>query len=105
VTAPDRGGDDCAPDDLAAELLRLARPSWFDRSACARPGAPDMFPTTQAGTAAALACCASCEVMVRCRSTAIARGERHGVWGGLDETALRGAVRVHLRRNRRTKET
>lgn len=65
---------------------------WQLRGAC-RGADPNLFfrPEGERGNprrqraAAALAICASCDVMLTCRETALAAREPYGVWGGLTE--------------------
>jgi hypothetical protein len=55
-------------------------------AACAGEPTGLFFPDDEAGAAAALAVCATCPVRTRtaCLLAAQARGERSGVWGGVD---------------------
>ena len=55
-------------------------------AACAGKPTDIFFPETDADSAAALAVCATCPARTRatCLETAEARGERFGVWGGVD---------------------
>ena len=70
---------------------------WTREAACAKPGAPGMFPNglDDVGINAAKDTCALCPVSDYCLREALERGEQHGVWGGLmaDE-------RTQIRRNR-----
>ncbi|MEW2068458.1 WhiB family transcriptional regulator [Streptomyces sp. NPDC007346] len=68
------------------------RPEHWDRAAaCREHEAPQIFfPEGQAAevlamTAAAKAVCRTCPVVHPCLVDALERGERWGVWGGLDE--------------------
>ena len=78
----------------------LEPPSLKDRTACAAglPGAacqtadPELFfapederpAQREARMAAAVAICHACPVQTGCYAAAVANGERHGVWGGVD---------------------
>jgi len=66
------------------ELIGGSRPDWHERAVC-RGRASTMFPTSTQGVALdyrpALALCAVCPVLDRCR--AASAKEAHGVWGGL----------------------
>lgn len=72
------------------------RPPWHRVAAC-RDAGVSMFPTSRRGVAEALAVCGRCPAVLLCRQAAIERGELHGVWGGLDEQALRSAVRLAIK--------
>lgn len=66
---------------------------WQLRGAC-RNADPSLFfhPEGERGTprkqrdAKALTICASCDVILTCRETALAAREPYGIWGGLTET-------------------
>ena len=91
-------------DTRITEFLETLRRPWWSDAAC-RGSDVDMFSRTQPGIAAALRLCCECPVIVTCRTEAIERGEMHGTWGGLDESALRAAVRLRAKRRRgRTNE-
>lgn len=51
---------------------------------------PDMwFSTNRTKIRKAKILCSQCPLRAACAADAISNGERHGVWGGLDETQLR----------------
>jgi hypothetical protein len=52
----------------------------------------------EADRAEACKLCAGCPVLVECRSSATARGERFGVWGGIDQTPPRQSHPTGVRR-------
>lgn len=63
--------------------------NWEVEGLCRTSGYPDMwFPQPTEFTLIKLAqkVCYRCPVIMECRSIALARGERNGVWGGLSET-------------------
>jgi WhiB family redox-sensing transcriptional regulator len=83
-----------APDNLP-------RPIHWAKTAVCKTGDDDpdvWFPdrTDTAGIKYAKSLCKRCPVLIQCRTDALNRPERHGVWGGLDEDE-RAAV---LRRER-----
>jgi WhiB family redox-sensing transcriptional regulator len=83
-----------APDNLP-------RPTHWAKTAVCKTGEadPDTWfpdPTDRAGIAYAKTLCKRCPVLIQCRTDALNRPERFGVWGGLDEDE-RAAV---LRRQR-----
>lgn len=87
------GDDD--PATVLADLLR--RPSWHKYAACRGLGASTFYLPQHAPRAdleAARAICAGCDVQQTCADDAIARGERHGVWGGMTEGQRRKARRT-----------
>lgn len=75
--------------------LRWEVPSWHETGAC------QLFPEldwieAKPKTAEALACktiCAACPVRFACALGALERGEKNGIWGGLD-TAERKKVAI-----------
>ncbi|MFJ8852302.1 WhiB family transcriptional regulator [Streptomyces sp. NPDC102437] len=81
-----------APDNLP-------RPAHWSKDAACREAHPDLFyPEGDSGvahldTAEAKRWCARCQVQDRCLADSLARGEPHGVWGGLDEKERRRLLR------------
>ena len=77
----------------ASSPIREADWSWMDRATCqdSVPGShnPVFFSESPALTLEALAICDGCPVRAACRDFAIRTGQEFGVWGGLDEHALR----------------
>ena len=55
--------------------------------ACAAADPDLFFPLPGESTAPARAICASCPVRAACLERARARGERYGIWGGVDLSA------------------
>ena len=63
------------------------RREWRRLGACATAAAPDdFFPDEFEAADTALAMCRRCPVIRECRTHALGRPERHGVWGGLTES-------------------
>lgn len=85
-------------DDRPGELGRWA--DWQQLAACRGADAelffgPNRFEPKQereAREAAAKEFCARCPVVDPCRETALRRGERYGVWGGLGEAERRSLL-------------
>lgn len=84
----------------------LPRPAHWSKDAACLEAPPELFhPEGDAGlvhlmTEEAKRWCARCEVQARCLADAMARGERHGVWGGLDERERRTILRRRRERER-----
>lgn len=72
---------------MTAILTRpVALPAdWATQSACTKVDPETFFPDLYDGPAEAKAVCAGCPVRRECLVAALARNERYGVWGGLDE--------------------
>lgn len=71
---------------------------WKDQAAC-RGMDPDVFfpgRGDRAGVVKAKQICAGCPVVEECREYAFARGEKHGIYGGLSEFDRR---RIRRRRS------
>ncbi|MDO8391039.1 MAG: WhiB family transcriptional regulator [Actinomycetota bacterium] len=99
---------------MAVENLRqlVDRPEWMDDAAC-RGVDPEVFyppmlvPTPtglerqaksrryREAIATAKTYCRRCDVQAECLAYALATGESHGVWGGLDQIEIR---RIRARR-------
>ncbi|WP_433341624.1 WhiB family transcriptional regulator [Streptomyces sp. CA-253872] len=93
-----------APDTLPRP------PHWAEHAAC-RGADPNLFhPEGDAGAVKVVAAettatyCASCLVREPCLEGALSRGERWGVWGGLDPEELRALRRRRRERERRDRE-
>lgn len=77
---------------------RVQRPEddlWFAPTAVRGRSEPDLV--AQARLRAAKRVCAGCSVRGECLAFGLATGQRHGIWGGLDEaelTVLRRAGRA-----------
>lgn len=84
----------------------LPRPAHWSQDAACVDAPPDLFhPEGDAGvalmvTAEAKTWCARCAVREQCLADAMARGERYGVWGGLDERERRAILRRQRERAR-----
>src|SRR4051794_22632321 len=73
--------------------------AWLDQAACAAADPEIFFPASGEPDAGAKQYCASCPVRDACREYALAAGEEHGVWGGLNE-AERRAIHAKARREK-----
>ena len=62
--------------------LGACRPPWVDKSNFYPEGTTD---ERNAQEARAKAVCAGCPVRQKCLDTAVALGEKYGVWGGTGE--------------------
>ncbi|MFC8463360.1 WhiB family transcriptional regulator [Streptomyces sp. NPDC057250] len=76
------------PDTRHADLPRPAH--WGDAAACWDADADLFYPEgspaeVRAATAAAKEICRTCPVKHPCLIDSVQRGERWGVWGGMDE--------------------
>ena len=62
-------------------------PAWTELALCATADPDAWFPAPHdaKGAARAKAICATCPVKADCLAHALAAGEKHGIWGGLDE--------------------
>jgi WhiB family redox-sensing transcriptional regulator len=77
--------------DLGLKVVPAAGDSWMARGACRTALNPDAwFPEPGIGhverdetTKAALRTCRACPVIRECLLSALARNERHGIWGGM----------------------
>jgi len=74
---------------------------WMSGGLCAQTDPEAFHPDRHGSVEAAKAVCVSCPVIEQCRTYALERGERFGVWGGLSarerktlrvEAAARGQV-------------
>ena len=74
--------------------------SWRTRAACRGPDTALFFPPTtaerkddrDARELRAKAICRVCAVRRECLDYALALGEAHGIWGGLNEIERRGLI-------------
>lgn len=66
---------------------------WQDLAACANADPDLFFATDDAAQEEALTWCARCPVREPCLRTALERGERFGIWGGLRESDRAGLLR------------
>lgn len=77
---------------------------WQDRAQC-RDTRVDFHTETVSGIERAKWVCADCPVTQACLEYALARGEREGVWGGLDADERARLQRRQVRARRRATET
>lgn len=68
--------------------------NWWSQSECQGADADLFFPDRGASTKKARAMCSDCQVRNACLITALATGERFGVWGGASERVRRALGRV-----------
>lgn len=81
------GSDDLIVLDLPA------RQEWVDYALCAQVDTDVFFPEKSGTAAPAKAICALCPVRRQCLESALARRERHGVYGGKTEFERRQILR------------
>jgi WhiB family transcriptional regulator, redox-sensing transcriptional regulator len=72
------------------EYTGQPRPGWRHQAACAETSGDLFFAETHHPrydelTRQAKRICASCTVRTDCLAYALTRGERYGIWGGLDQ--------------------
>ncbi len=77
------------------DALNLGRPAWHTRAACRGHGPHDFY-VTSSRTEPVRELCARCPVRNDCLADALERGDRHGIWGGLDANERR-AIKVRRR--------
>jgi len=77
--------------------------TWSQYAECAIEGIGPMFPEPgdTEGIERAKAVCAACPVVAECLDDAMQRGERYGIWGGLDPDERQSLRRNKLRRAHR----
>lgn len=63
-----------------------------DGGLCAETDPEVFFPDKGESTRTAKAVCMACPVRAACLAAAVARNERHGVWGGMSERERRPLV-------------
>jgi len=73
-------------------------PEWTRDALCAQTDPEAFFPDKGGSTRPAKSVCRDCPVLAECRDYALARGDLHGVWGGLSERERR-RVRRQARRS------
>lgn len=80
---------------MAIESLRqlVDRPEWMADAACRDVHPTVFYPTSNDLVVIAKDHCRRCDVQAECLAYAIATGETHGIWGGLDESQRRQARR------------
>jgi WhiB family redox-sensing transcriptional regulator len=71
---------------------------WITRASCAREDTGIFFPPADSPATEARRICARCPVRRQCLSYAIAAGEEHGIWGGLDPRERKNLKRRLQRR-------
>ena len=78
---------------------------WRQDAACAKPGAPYMFPPENDVVAVpnAKAWCRKCPVAGDCLREALDRREPYGIWGGTTPTEREGILRRRGRSGKRDK--
>lgn len=59
--------------------------AWQSDALCAQTGPEIQFPESRASDKVAKAVCARCMVRLPCLEYALLKGEKFGVWGGLNE--------------------
>jgi len=78
----------------APGLLDVAPTAWMRRANCLGVDPELFFPERGASTREAKAVCHGCVVRGACLDYALARSEKHGIWGGTSERERR---RIRLR--------
>jgi len=66
-------------------MLELERPEWMAHAACVGKPQAWFFPGRGEDTSRPKSICAVCPVLGACREHALAKGEHHGIWGGMSE--------------------
>ena len=70
-------------------MLELERPEWMADAACIGKPQAWFFPGRGEAISTAKNVCAGCPVLDTCREYALAKGEHHGIWGGMSERERR----------------
>ena len=83
---------------VAAHSIGSAEPAWRQAARCRGVDPEVFYPTEEDEGLEAKEICTLCPVRAACLEYALARREKHGIWGGLTPRERR---RV-LRRRRRT---
>jgi WhiB family redox-sensing transcriptional regulator len=78
-------------------MMAFATDSWAGYARCRSADPEIFFPLGPEEAHAAKAYCRRCPVREACLDFALSTGQRHGVWGGLDEDERR-RLRRRLRR-------
>lgn len=76
-------------DAEAVDAVAYRPPAWTADALCAQTDPELFFPEKGASSRDAKATCDRCTVSAECLDTALANGERFGVWGGLSERQRR----------------
>ena len=66
------------------ELMAWVTPDWQRDAACREHPDLSWFPTAGYSTTHQVAICTGCLVKSQCLADALDRGERYGLWGGID---------------------
>lgn len=66
---------------------------WTEHAVCAQTDPEIFFPSKGGGAAAAKRVCAVCPVTKECLEYSLAKGEQHGVWGGLSDRQRRAEAK------------
>ncbi len=72
-----------------AVALPVVQQPWYDRASCLGADADVFFPKKGGSSRAAKRVCQGCDVRAECLASALANGERFGIWGGLSERERR----------------
>ncbi|MFF3094207.1 WhiB family transcriptional regulator [Streptomyces cyaneofuscatus] len=67
--------------------------AWRESALCAQTDPDAHFLEAGNSSRNAKKTCGACEVRPECLAYALSSGQRHGVWGGLDQKQLRQAAR------------
>lgn len=80
---------------ILGELVAMVtgQEDWADRAACTDSDPEAWFPEKGQAAITARRICAGCEVKAECLEYALARGERHGIYGGYSERERRAMRR------------
>lgn len=81
-----------ASDDEVTRLFEgedTTDEEWQDKALCMQTDPEVFFPEKGGSTKEAKRVCRECEVSVQCLASALRRGERYGIWGGLSERERR----------------
>ena len=80
------------------QAVTLLYPSWENEANCRGVNPSLFYPERGVSTSQAKEVCESCQVKDQCLESAVQRGEKFGIWGGLSERERR-----EIRRDRRLK--
>ena len=80
-------------DPSGATVAPTTSGAWQDLAACADADPDLFFAADEAAQNEALTWCARCPVRESCLESALRRGERFGIWGGLREAERAGLLR------------
>jgi WhiB family redox-sensing transcriptional regulator len=87
---------------LLADAASDTRRRWSVHALCATSDPEMFFPPGDSPAAGARQICAQCPVRRQCLAYAVAAGEPHGIWGGLDPDERRSLRRRLLRKDTAT---